>query len=113
MTTPPVNIDELNQIMDNDIELIEECFADFLMDYPGLLSDLKLAVKQLNFQTMDDTAHKLKGIFKYLAAESAATAAFELERAGRNQDSENLDEKLSNLESHAQKVILYIDQFPS
>ena len=33
---PPVNIDELNEIMDNDEELIRECFEDFLEDYPDL-----------------------------------------------------------------------------
>jgi len=110
---PPVNIDELNEIMDNDIELIQECFADFLMDYPGLLGELKTAANNLDFEMLDNTAHKLKGSLKYLAAGPSARAALEIESAGRNQDPEHLDEKIAALESECQKLILYIDDFPT
>lgn len=110
---PPVNIDELNTIMDNDTELIQECFADFLMDYPGLIGELKAAATNLNFEEIDNTAHKLKGSLRYLAAEPAARAALEIETAGRNQNPDNLNEKIAALESQCQQVILYIDEFPS
>jgi len=110
---PPVNIDELNEIMDNDKGLIQECFADFLMDYPGLIAELKAAAHGLDFEKLYNTAHKLKGSLRYLAAEPAARAVREIETAGRNQDPDNLDEKIAAFESQCQKVILFIDEFPS
>ena len=110
---PPVNIDELNEIMDNGTELIQECFAEFLMDYPGLMADLTAAVTSLDFDEIDNIAHKFKGILRYLAAEPAATAAQKIETAGRNQDPEHLDGKISALKAECKKVILYIDELPS
>ncbi len=110
---PAINIEELNEIMDNDTELIQECFADFLMDYPGVIKDIKSAIEAENYEEIDNSGHKLKGILRYLAAESAAQAAQTIETAGRNQDLDNLDEKMANLEAQCQKVILFIDEFPS
>ena len=106
---PAINIDELKEIMDNDSELIQECFAEFLIDYPNLIAEVKSAVEQKDYDTIDATAHKLKGTLKYLAAEEAAAAAQVLETAGHQQDLENMDETLAALETACQKVILYID----
>lgn len=108
-----VNMDELNEIMDNDMELIQECFAEFLIDYPGLIGEIQTAVNAGNFEDIDNSAHKLKGTLKYLAAESAAAAAQSIEDAGKHQDSEHLADKLSTLEAECQKVILFIDGFPA
>ncbi len=105
-----INLDELKEIMDNDMELIQECFAEFLMDYQELIGDIKTAIDQKDFEAIDNSAHKLKGTLRYLAAEPAASAAQTIEQAGRQQDLEGLDEKLAALESECRKVILYIDE---
>lgn len=106
-----IDLDELKEIMDNDMELIQECFAEFLIDYPGLIGDIKTAVAAENFEDIDNSAHKLKGTLRYLAAESAATAAQTVEAAGKHQDPEGLQEKLSALEDECRNVILFIDEF--
>lgn len=108
-----VNIDELKEIMDDDMELIQECFAEFLMDYQGLLEEIKTAIAEKDFTNIDNSAHKLKGTLRYLAAEQAASAAQAIEQAGREQDPDNLDQKMADLESECQKVIVYIDEFSS
>ena len=113
MTMPPVNIDELNEIMDNDVQLIQECFAEFLMSYSVLIADLNAAVTSLDFDEIDNIAHKFKGTLRYLAAKPAARAAQEIETAGQNQDAEHLDEKISALEAECKKLILYIDELSS
>ncbi len=106
---PAINIDELKEIMDNDSELIQECFAEFLIDYPNLIAEVKAAVEAKDFETIDAAAHKLKGTLRYLAAEEAAAAAQAVETAGRGQDLDNIDETMAALEAACQKVILYID----
>ncbi|WDP85749.1 MAG: Hpt domain-containing protein [Desulfobacter sp.] len=109
---PVVNIDELNEIMGNDAELIQECFADFLVEYPGMIKAIKTAIETEQFVEIDNNAHKIKGSLKYLAADAAANAAYTIEKAGQSQDLEGIDEKLAMLEAECQKVILFIDECP-
>ncbi len=106
-----INLEEIKEIMDNDMELIQECFADFLIEYPDLIGDIKAAITNRAADDIDNAAHKLKGTLRYLAAEPAASAAQTIETAGRQHDLDNLDEKLSVLEAECQKVIIFIDEF--
>ncbi len=106
-----VDMDELKEIMDNDMELIQDSFADFLSDLPGLLGEMKNAVTQKDPEQMNASAHKLKGTLRYLAAEPAAAAAMVIESAGKNYDLDNLDAKLMNLEKDCGKVIDFIKSF--
>lgn len=106
-----INLEELKEIMDNDMEFIQECFADFLIEYPDLIGGIKTAISNRATDDIDNAGHKLKGTLRYLAAESAASAAQTIETAGRQHDLDNLDEKLSTLEAECQKVILFIDEF--
>ena len=106
-----VNMEELNEIMDNDMELIQDCFADFLSDLPELLEEIQKTIFEKNFQGMNESAHKLKGTLKYLAAEPAANATMAIEKAGSNFDPDNLDEKFSTLEKECQKVAEFIKGF--
>lgn len=106
-----INMDELNEIMDNDSELIQECFAEFLIDYPNLISEVKAAIEQKDYDGIDAAAHKLKGTLRYLAAEKAASAAQAVENMGKQQDIEHEDELLATLETACQEVVLFIDRF--
>lgn len=110
---PAVNLDELNEIMDNDQELIQECLAEFLIDYPNLINGVKSAIENKSFEEIDGSAHKLKGTLRYLAAADAADAAQVIETAGRQQDLDGIEKKLAALEAECQKVILFIDGMAS
>lgn len=109
--TPAINIQALMEIMDNDLALIQDCFADFLADLPGFLEEIQDAVAQKDPGKLTEAAHKLKGTLKYLAAEPAAQAALALESAGRNQDLENLDRKRLTLENECKGLAAFITDF--
>ena len=109
--SPVIDMDEIKEIMDNDMELIQDCFAEFLSDLPEILEDIQDAIFQKNFEKMNESAHKLKGTLKYLAAEPAANAAMAIESAGRNQDMDNLTEKFSTLKKECQKIVAFIKGF--
>ncbi len=106
-----VNIDELKEIMDNDMELIQECFTDFVQDWPELYVQIKGAILEKNGKTLEASSHKLKGTLRYLAAENAALAAYALETAGKDNDFNGVEAKLENLKAQCQDVIQYIQAF--
>ena len=106
-----VDIEEIKEIMDNDMELIQECFEDFLSECPELLGEIQDAITQKDPEKINASAHKLKGTLKYLAAEPAANAAMVIESAGKNHDLDNLDELLLILEKECQRVMDFIKGF--
>ena len=109
--TEAINIVELKEIMDDDVELIQDCFTEFLNEWPVQYVDIKQAIMTKNAQALDETAHKLKGTLRYLAAESAANAAYALEAAGKEKEMENLDRKLEHLKEECRQVVEYIKGF--
>ncbi len=111
MSSDPINIDELNEIMNSDKQLIKECFQDFSIDFPDIMAQLKAAVDAEDFKEIDDGAHKLKGVLSYLAAGPAVQAAATLEQAGRNKIDEGLTDKFTDLETQCSLVLEFINNF--
>jgi two-component system sensor histidine kinase/response regulator len=110
-TSDAVNLSELMEIMDNDMELIQDCFNEFTTDWPAQYVEIKQAVLEKNAGKIDASAHKLKGTLRYLAAQNAADAAFALESAGKDNDMDSIDQKLETLKTRCQQVVEYIRQF--
>lgn len=106
-----VNIDELKEIMDNDMELILDCFADFIEEWPVQYDEIKNAVLEKDAQKLDEAAHKLKGTLRYLAAEPAANAAYALESAGKDNALTGIGEKLITLKTECRRLVEYIHTF--
>ena len=104
-----INLPELMDIMDHDMELVRECFSDFLSDWPAIFVEIKEAGQTGNSEDLHQAAHKLKGMLKYLCAETAARAAMDVEVAGREHTLENLDEKISLLGRECQALVRYIE----
>lgn len=106
-----VNIEELKEIMDDDMELIQDCFADFLQDWPDVFAEINAAVLEKDAQKLNASAHKLKGTLKYLAAAPAADAAYALESAGKQNNMEGAETKLSNLKNECHRLLDFIHNF--
>lgn len=102
---------ELNEIMDNDMELIKECFNDFIIEYPQMLSDIKKAIKSQDASHLDTSAHKLKGSLKYLAAKAAAEIAYQLEYMGKNESLDNSQDIYIKLEIECQKLQAFMEAY--
>ncbi len=107
-----VNLEMLNEIMDNDDELIRECFADYKSDYVNSLGLIKQSIDENNPLNLQKSSHAFKGSLKYLAADIAAKYALELEKMGANgsidKDKalmfyEKLEEACKDLESYIDK----------
>lgn len=108
-----INIEDLKDIMGGDMELIQDCFTDFIQDFPGEFDGIKNAVIEKNGIKLNTTAHKLKGTLRYLAAEKAANAAYVLELAGKSNQMEGVEDKLEALNRECRKILAFINDFKS
>ena len=111
MSDAAIDMDELKEIMDDDMNLIQDCFADYIQDWTQIYEEIEKAGLEKNSENLNKSAHKLKGIFKYLAAPAAANIANSLESAGRENKMEDTQEKIENLKLECQKVADYIKNF--
>lgn len=107
----PVDIKELLEIMDDDDELLRECFDDFIQDCDGMISTIKDAIKDGVPETLEKTAHAFKGSLKYLAALHAAEFALQLEEMGRNGDISNADNVLILLTEECRRVMNFMKNY--
>lgn len=80
----PVDMVELMEVMDDDTELLQECFDDFLEEADDMLDQIKHAIENTDAAALDESAHKLKGTLKYLAAGPASEEAYKLEKMGKS-----------------------------
>ena len=84
--SPPIDMKEALEIMGDDMELLKECFDDFVRDSSELLADIKKTIDGSDASGLDQTAHRFKGTLKYLAAGQGADIAYRLEKMGKEND---------------------------
>lgn len=107
----PIDINELHEIMDNDDELLQECFSDFLESCEGLLASIQTAIDETNSEDLEKSAHALSGSLKYLAAEPAAEFASQLEKMGRTADFQEAQRSMADLVEECKRVKNFIHNF--
>ncbi len=100
----PIDIKELHEIMDDDDELLRECFADFLEDCEDMLSSIQTAINNTNPEELEKAAHAFKGSLKYLAASSAVEFASQLETMGRNGNIQEANKSITSLVAECKRV---------
>ena len=86
------------QLTGDDTELLKELAALFLEEYPKLIGNLRIAVKERDPRKLDSSSHALKGAVSTFGARAAAEAALWLEAKGRAGETEGIDDGLAALE---------------
>ncbi len=81
-----------------DEELLQEITKIFLEEYPGLISEIQLAVMSGNASQLEHAAHSLKGCVANFGAQAATEAAYELESIGRKRQLGAAHSALATLE---------------
>jgi two-component system sensor histidine kinase/response regulator len=66
-----------------DVDLLKEIAALFLDEYPRELQNIRQALATGDAQTLERSAHGLKGSVANFGASAAVDAAFQLEQFGR------------------------------
>jgi HPt (histidine-containing phosphotransfer) domain-containing protein len=107
----PIDMKEIMEILDDDKELLIECFDEILNSMPQTLAEIQSAIEQGNASSLDEAAHKLKGSLKYIAAAHAADVAYQLEIMGKQQNLELSDDAFKTLIYECEKVKKFMEQY--
>ncbi len=81
-----------------DLDLLKEIAMLFVQDYPKVLQELHQAIASGDAQTVERTAHGLKGSVATFGARAAMEAARTIENLGRARELASLDPVLDRLE---------------
>lgn len=92
-----LNIQELSERLDGDFELFIELSELFFEDSAALLGKIEDSIKNNDSEALRKSAHTLKGAVANFSAQKAYDAAYELETAGRDKSTENIDRKFELL----------------
>ena len=103
-----IDMKELMEIMDNDMELVDDCFADFVETWSAFFMEIKSAVLARDALALYRAAHSFKGTLQYLAAIHAVDVVHRLELAGKSEDFSTVDEDIEALDMECQALARFM-----
>ena len=109
--TKPIDMEEIMEILDDDKELLIECFDELLNSMPQTLAEIQSAIKEGNASSLDEAAHKFKGSLRYIAAGTAADVAYQLETMGKEENLSLADNIFSTLCEECEKVKDFMERY--
>ena len=99
-----LNKDGLIKSFKNDQSLLKELVEIFINDYPQMLNTLRKSLETTDAKTFSRTAHSLKGMLRNFQAEAAADTAFDLEKRGRQEQLDGVDQIIETLAGQLDRV---------
>lgn len=100
--TKILDIEGVLSRLDNDRELFHDLVELFFSTYDEAMQAIVAASRNHDMKGVECSAHSIKGALGNIGAMKAHAVAFALERLGRAQSSDNLDELLSALTAEIQ-----------
>jgi PAS domain S-box-containing protein len=90
--------------VEGDVGLLRELTDMFMEDYPASLSAIRAAIASGNGNTLQQAAHKLKGMLASLFAQPALQASLQLEELGRAGDIAGAETAYADLETEIERL---------
>ena len=103
-----IDMKELMEIMDNDMELVGDCFVDFVETWSEFFAEIKSAALARDALALCHAAHSFKGTLQYLAATQAVDVVHLLELAGKSEDFSTVDEDIEGLDMECQSLARFM-----
>jgi two-component system, sensor histidine kinase and response regulator len=98
--TAPVDRNAVLNRVGGDEMLLREITEIFLAEYPGMLHEIREAIRCSDAAKLEHCAHSLKGSVSNFGADAATNAAYQLELLGRKGRLEDAPEAFRALELH-------------
>lgn len=103
--------DALMERVDNDVEFLEETIAMLDEDAPGLIEEIQSAAATGNAEALVKPTHALKGMLANFCAESAESAARDLEAMARQGQLEGADKAVEKVQQETARLSEALHQF--
>ena len=107
----PIDLKEALSLLDDDEELLQQCFKDYFENAPEMIDDIAKAVSAGAASELANAAHRFKGTLKYLAATNAANLAYELEMLGDKGELANVATVLATLKEECKRVEAFMSDY--
>jgi HPt (histidine-containing phosphotransfer) domain-containing protein len=106
-----IDMEGVMEIVDGDQELLKECFDEFQSSIPQVLAEIQSSIEQGDASGLDESAHRLKGSLKYMAAGTAANVAYQLEAMGKEENLGSANDTFRMLCDECEKVKDFMEQY--
>ncbi len=103
-----IDMEDTMERLGGDRELLNELFQVFIEEAPLKIADLELALKKEDYELAMKRAHALKGSSAAIGAFLSRDLCFELEKASRAKDLEQMRNDLKNVRTEINALIAAI-----
>ena len=107
---PVVNMDHVREITDGDMEFLKELIEIFKTDCSEKLAGISLAIKEKNFNALDETAHSLKGSSGNLGLTRVYELSWEIEKMGKEKNMERANKTFKQLEEELERFKNFVSR---
>lgn len=106
--TPPVDPSGLKDIFGDDDEAILEILKEFIEPSTENVGEILAAYEERNADGVGKASHKLKSSSRSIGAHTLADLCADLEKAGKTEDWEAIDAKITGLQNALDTVVEHI-----
>jgi HPt (histidine-containing phosphotransfer) domain-containing protein len=107
-----IDLSALRTRVEDDLDLLREMIDLFLDSSPLLMAELEVGVERRDCQTIERTAHALKGAMQSLAAAPAAQAAMRVEELGRAGNLQCVESAMQDLKCEFRRLNVELQAYP-
>ena len=105
---PPIDLERLTRMLDDDRETVDMVVALFLENLPKQLEGMRQAVEDNNHEALQAFAHRVKGSAASLGAEGALRITERLSSMAADQNTEGAGELLDRLGQEIERIAAYV-----
>lgn len=106
----PIDMSSVLERIGGDESFLYELLKLYTQDFLERFEELKKAVNDENYDTIQKLGHTLKGSSANLSLTSLQEASYEMEKAGRENNIERAKENLIILEQEFQRLKKFLSQ---
>ena len=107
---PAFDMDHAREITDGDIEFLKELIEIFKADCTEKLAGISRAIKEKDFNALDETAHSLKGSSGNLGLTRVYSLSWKLEKVGKAKNMEGANNIFKQLEEEFERFKNFVSK---
>jgi len=107
---PVFDIDRALEVTDGDTEFLKELVEIVNADSPERLEQISRAIKEKNFNALNETAHSLKGSSGNLGLTRVYDLSWELEKMGKAKNMEGANKIFKQLEEELERFKNFVSK---